>query len=250
MDDVKIPREIQLGQTQIRSKNVRVGPDILLDEVTLESESVTVASPARPGETSKVMIEELSLRIVLSEPNLNAIVSAKLPASAPVRNLSIALLTEKMRITGKVAKFPIPFTLEAKPRIINGVRIEPDFLNLNASVVRLPSAVTEVLEKWLREDLMVDLTAFPFAVYLSTARCEPGRLVIEGKARIQWPPAASASPPFSTHAVSASTPAPTLPAPPEQKTLSAADEDTNGNSADEPNSAALPPTEPASNAIQ
>jgi hypothetical protein len=219
MPDNPSPFNLQLGPTQIRAKNVRLRADILLDEVNLESENAEYAAPATPGEEARIHVEELKAQIVLSEPNLNAIVAANLPPSAPVRNLRIALFTGKMKITGQIVKLiTIPFTLEATLLIASGVRIVPDFLNVNASVIPLPASAVEIIEKFLRPTLTIDLAKLPIPVWLDAVRCEPGRLIAEGRARLHWPPAVTPAPrPFSAPLPLESASVPALPAPDDQR---------------------------------
>lgn len=182
---------LECGPTQIISRNVRLRADLVLDEVRLNTDSAHYESRLLPGE-AHVTIDELNAQITVSEPNLNQFIAANLAKDAIVRNVHVSLLTGKVRITGQFVKLiSIPFTLEALPRIENGNRVVPEFLGMNASVFSLPATAVDIIEARLVPSLTLDLSQLPLPVYLNEVRCEPGRLIIVGKARIHLPAAAS-----------------------------------------------------------
>lgn len=212
MPDETLPFTLQLGPTEIVSHQVRIRPDTVLDQVRLSTAEAHCAVAASPEQTTRLTIDELFLHIVLSEPNLNAALAANMKSDL-IRNVKIALFSGKLRVSGHFVKLiSIPFTLDAIPRVENGVRIVPDFLGLNSAAFALPASVVELLEQRLRPALTLDLTRLPLPVYLNEVICEPGRLLINGKARIQWPaPAPMPVSPFATPLLQAQTPSETQP---------------------------------------
>ena len=212
MIDQTLPFSLLLGQTEVISNNVRVNSDLVLDQVRLSASAASFASAPSSDSPSRLTIDELSVLVVLSEPNLNAIVAANLKSDL-LRNVNIALLSGKMRISGQFIKLiTIPFTLEAIPRIENGIRIVPEFLGLNASVFSLPASAVEILEQNLRPMLTIDLTKLPVPAYLDAVVCEPGRLRAEGRARVRFPRnAAPSSAPSSPLEITANSVSAALP---------------------------------------
>jgi hypothetical protein len=179
---------LELGPTQIISRNVRLRADLVLDEVRLNTDQARYESRLLPDEEPHLTIDELNAQITISEPNLNRFIAANQGKDATVRNVNVSLLSGKARITGQLVKLiTLPFTLEALPRIENGIRVVPEFLRLNASILSLPASAVDIIEARLVPHLTLDLSNLPVPVYLDEVRCEPGRLVIMGKARIHLP---------------------------------------------------------------
>ena len=187
-NEADTPRALLIGGARIDLKNVRIREDLLLDELFLEGGEIRVEAPA--GETeARLTTGETQVRAVMSEANLNRLVAASLPADTSIRNLQIALLSGRARISGKavVTVVPIPFSVEATPRVENGVRIT---LDCSAATfgIGLPRAVVDVIQQKLNELLSLDVADVPFPIWIDDIRCEPGRLSAAGRARIAWPP--------------------------------------------------------------
>jgi hypothetical protein len=197
---------LQIGAAQIHLQNVQLREDVTLDEVHLEGETLRLEMPAA-GEPAHVTTGETRFRVVMSEANLNRTLAANLPPEAEIRNVRLVTLSGKVRFTGQrvVLGLGVPFTVEAVPRIENGVRAFPDLQALNAAGMPMPAAFVEILEQRLRKTLTLDLTQVPIPVWLDEIRCEPGRLTVLGKARFVWPPTPLAPPvpPFSARESSA-----------------------------------------------
>jgi hypothetical protein len=200
-------RTIRIGSARVDLQDVRLRPDIVLDEVHLEGGDVSI-EPATAGAEARVTSGETRVRAVMSEANLNRLANTNLPADAPLRNLQIALLSGKARISGKalLSIVPFPFSVEATPRVVNGVRVLLDFRTATLGVA-LPRPMVEVLQQRINEALCLDVGDLEVPVWIDEIRCEPGRLTALGRARITWPPQAAlpAGPVASTGAASAGT---------------------------------------------
>ena len=192
-DPVKIQHSVHIGGAQIHLQNVRLREDVLLDEVHLEGEDVHLESPTRPGESGTITTGETRVRIVVSEPNLNRILADNIPEDAPVRSLRISVLSGRLKITGNFIKsvMSLPFTVEATPKIENGIYVTYEFHSAKMGV-GLPAAVVDVIQNIINERLMLDMSKSPIPIWLDEIRCEPGRISVLGKIRIQWPPASTA----------------------------------------------------------
>jgi hypothetical protein len=189
-------QKIEIGSAQIHLQNVLLREDILLDEVHLDGGDVRIALPAG-NEPARFRTEETRFRAVMSEPNLNRLLAANLPPDVPLRNLRAVLLSGRVRLTAQAKLLGLPLTLEAVPRIDNGVRVFLDWQGANLSGLSVPKALVEVLEQHLNKNL--DLTKTPFPIRLEEVRCEPGRLTVIGQARVALPPTKGTPPvaPFS-----------------------------------------------------
>src|SRR6185312_7115100 len=107
---------------------------------------------------------ETSFRAMISEPNLNRILTANTPPDVPVKNLRATLLAGKIRFSGQIVKLiTIPLALEAVPRIENGVRVFLDWQDVKLGIA-LPSMIVEVLEKQLNKTL--DISSAPIPIWL------------------------------------------------------------------------------------
>lgn len=186
-------------------QQIRLREDITLDEVQLDTKEVryetfaaeaTGQNGASAGAGYLITVAETDFSAMMTEPNLNRMLSTNLPADVPIRNLQLALLSGKARISGQFVKsvLSLPFTVEAVPMLDNGVRVWFDFQSAKLGF-KIPGAVLDVLERFVGPSLSLDVSKLPFPVRLDEIRCEPGRLKVKGKARISWPPIQSAPPP-------------------------------------------------------
>ncbi len=215
---------IRVGGAQLHFQQVQLRDDILIDEIHLDVKNASYEErkneAGRDGETTNtqstaqnavqnaaqnavqnavqnvIQIEETGFTAIVSEPNLNRLLAANVPADAPARHLRLLLLSGKARITGQFVKsvLSLPFTVEAVPVVDNGTRLHLDFQSAKMGVT-LPGPVLDVIEQILNRSLSLDLSRLPFPVRLDEIKCEPGRLTVKGKARIAWPPVSYAPPP-------------------------------------------------------
>ena len=185
-------QRIQIGAITINAQNIVLRDDVILEEIRIEGAEILLQGPSEPGAAPSVQTGEVKFRAAISEPNLNRLLAANLPADAPVKNLKVALYSGKARISGNFVKtFGLPFSLDAAPVIANGVRVRFDLKTGSLVGIGLPSAVVEAIEQVVNQAVEIDLTKFAVPVFLDEARCEPGRLTVLGRARIVWPPAPS-----------------------------------------------------------
>src|SRR5579871_4741214 len=101
MSDKPAATQIEIGTVQLRLQSVRLRADVLLDDVSLESSDLHITGEeagvaARAGETK--------FHIMMTEPHINEFLATNLPADAPLRNMRLALLTGKVRISGQFIK--------------------------------------------------------------------------------------------------------------------------------------------------
>jgi hypothetical protein len=82
----------------------------------------------------------------------------------------------------------LPFSLEAIPLIVNGTRVKLDCQAAKLGFA-LPAAVVELLEQHINNNpkLPLDMSRLPLPLRLDEIRCEPGRLHVTGRAKLQWP---------------------------------------------------------------
>ncbi len=230
---------IRVGGAQLHFQQVQLRDDILIDEIHLDVKNATyeerksgaaqngqsdaqdttqgaVQNAAQNTAKNVVQVEETGFTAIVSEPNLNRLLAANVPADAPARHLRLLLLSGKARITGQFVKsvLSLPFTVEAVPVVDNGTRLHLDFQSAKMGVT-LPGPVLDVIEQILNRSLSLDLSRLPFPVRLDEIKCEPGRLTVKGKARIAWPPVSYAPPPAPFSALDKPLPSeiPTQPSP-------------------------------------
>ena len=179
------PLKIQVGSAQVHLFNVILREDLTLDEVHLQGAEIAVET--LPGEKDpRITADETRFQAIITEPNLNRLLEANLPPDFPLRNLRVAVLSGKVRISGQFVKIiSIPLTLEGTPRLENGVRVSLDWQGINAKGIPLPGALVELLQQQLNKSL--DLTKLSVPLWLDEIRCEPGRLTVSGRARLAWP---------------------------------------------------------------
>jgi len=190
----KQAEKVHVATAQIHLTNVKLRDDVILDEVHLEGENILAEAPQNKGDNGRITATDTKVRAMMTEANVNLLLAGNVPADAPVRNLSIAILSGKVRITGHVVKsvMSLPFTIEAIPRIDNGVRVWLDFQS-SKMVFNMPASVTEMIEQQINKQLAIDLSKLPFAVRIDEIRCEPARLTVLAKANIVLPPAPAAA---------------------------------------------------------
>ncbi len=186
---------VLVGGARIALENVQLRDDVLIDELHLEGSDVRIEPPAGDREAG-ITTGETRVRAMMSEANLNRLVTANLPPDTPVRGLHIALLSGRARISGKalVSIVPFPFSIEATPRVENGVRVTLDCRTATLGV-DMPRAVVDILESRINEALGLDVSSLDIPLWIEEIRCEPGRLTAIGRARIAWPPPVAVLPP-------------------------------------------------------
>jgi len=106
-------QQIEIGGAQIHLVSVRLREDILLDEVHLEGGDIRVELPAAAGEPPRLFAEGTVFRAMMTEVNLNRALAANPPPGGTLKNLRVAVLSGKLRLTGQIVKgISLPFTIE------------------------------------------------------------------------------------------------------------------------------------------
>ena len=181
-------QKIEVGSAKIHLTNFVYDNDIILDEIDLEGGNILVEPTSDAANPVKVGSGETKIRIVISEKNLNSLLKAKLPQDIGLRGVQIALLSGKARVSGQYVKIiAIPFSVDAAIRIENGIKILLNFQGANAGGLNLPTRLVELLEQELNKALGQDLSRLPIPIWVDSAQIEAGRLIVTGKAKIQYP---------------------------------------------------------------
>ncbi|MBC7527953.1 MAG: LmeA family phospholipid-binding protein [Chthonomonadaceae bacterium] len=176
--------KLEIGLLQIIAQNVRLPRSLIVDEVRVDAPSV-IAIPPHNGEKLKASAGEQKLRVLITEPNINAVLAVNIPESVPVRNLKVEVMSGKMKVSGhyKIA----PFTVDAVPVIENGVRVKIDLSGGKSGMFGMPSAMIGFIESEVNQKMKIDLSLLPFPVQLDAITCEPGRVIITGRAKLSYP---------------------------------------------------------------
>lgn len=212
----KLAAAFTVGGAQIHLQHVQLRDDILIDEIHLSGKearyemfeavgseginsenlnSENIKSKYKSQAPYSLSVPEMEFTAMISEPNIQRLVSANMPADSAVRNVRLLLLSGKARVTGQFVKsvISLPFVVEAVPIIDNGVRIKLDFQEARLGI-KVPGLVLDVIEQVVANSLSLDLSKLSFPVRLNEIKCEPGRLTVTGKTRIKWPPVIIAPP--------------------------------------------------------
>ncbi len=180
---------ITAGAATISLRNASFSPILTVDELVLEAGNLQL-NPGENGRDLRFTSGETRFRGMLTEASLNSLIAGSLPADAPLRNVKVTLYSGRAQLKGQFVKsvMSLPFTLNAKPVVTNGIRLALDCSATQIGGIGLPGAAVEIIERVLNEKLSLDLTASTIPVWLDEVRCEPGRLTVLGRARLNWPP--------------------------------------------------------------
>src|SRR5579883_1564778 len=167
--------KVDVGTAQIQLRGVRLREDTLLDEVDLDGGDIHLEAPPAPGEAGRISTGETRVRIMISEPNLNVMLTSNTPPDVPVRDLRATILSGRIRFSAQFVKIiRLPIELEAVPRIENGIRVFLDWQGLDLFGLPVPRGIVENLAQQMNKKL--DLSQLPIPIWLDEIRCEPGRL--------------------------------------------------------------------------
>jgi hypothetical protein len=173
---------------QLNAQDVRIGSLLTLQEVRINVNGLHLTPPPRAG----ARVSEATATLVATEKALNDLLQANPPEGT--RDLSLATLTGRVRIEGKVVwnRLPVPFTLTAAPEIEGGAR-----LRLNVQQVQvlgpfsLPSFVSQSIGGRINDTLAekFDVTKLPIQIRLTGLTVEPGRILLSATAAVDIVPA-------------------------------------------------------------
>lgn len=138
-----------------------------------------------------------NITVVLAEVTLNTILEQFVPSNAPVADLSLRLLSNKVIAEGRFlpAKIklpfsflsvPIPFTAEVIPTLPSPTQIYLELKTVRTGFP-LPEIAIHKIEQMLNELLGLNLQNLPIPLTLQEIRCEPGRLTVHAHTQLKWP---------------------------------------------------------------
>ncbi|GDX41281.1 hypothetical protein LBMAG21_15730 [Armatimonadota bacterium] len=109
-----------------------------------------------------------------------------------MKNVALALFSEKAKITGNLVKgfISLPVAVETVIKVRNGVEVYFDLTDVKAGI-GLPPAVVEVVEGQMNAEvrgiIQAQLKVCPIPIYVEEIVSEPGRLIVQGKTRLHFP---------------------------------------------------------------
>ncbi len=177
---------LHVDSVQIVLKNVQFGNKMVLDEMQLNGSNIHLKFDGDAAKPSSVTSDETTFRGLMTEANLNALLESNMPPDVPVTNLRVSLLSGKLKLSAQLIKFlKMPLSVEGVVRVDNGSKVYLEWEDVHFGGIPLPSQLVEMLQNQINKSL--DLTTSPVPVWLDWVRCEPGRLSISGKARLNFP---------------------------------------------------------------
>ncbi len=173
-------REAHLSMTEIDLDGV-----VSVEEVRLDASSLCIgAGPDRFAQG------EVNAAIVIAEASVNRLLAGRQMNGA--RDLEIAMLAGKLRISGKKMLGPIgvPFSVLAAPEIESGVRVRIDPTRISLVGAPLPNLSLGYLGDWLNQQIaeVFDASKLPIPVRLTGLTVEPGRITLTGVTRLDMRP--------------------------------------------------------------
>ncbi len=177
---------LHIDSAQIVFKNVQFGDKMVLDEVQLNGANIQLNLGLDTVPPVSVSSGETQFRALITEANLNALLAKNMPDDIPVKNLHLSLLSGKVKLSAQLNKmFKLPISVEGVLQVENGVKVFFEWQQVSAGGIPLPSQLVELLQQQINKSM--DLGKSPVPVWLDWIRCEPGRLTISGKARLNFP---------------------------------------------------------------
>ncbi len=179
--------DISIRNAQLSAQEVQIGDIVRLEELRLDCQGVEIG--ARRG--GPVRIAEANARLIVSESSLNRFLSLK--PDDEVRELQVAILNGKVRITGRymlLGRIPVPFTLTAVPEIEGGARLRLDPKQMSLIGAPIPGVATQMIGDRVNAYLSrtLDATRLPIALRLTGLTAETGRLILTATASLDLRP--------------------------------------------------------------
>lgn len=175
---------ITIRDAQAVAHEIQIGDIVTLQELRLDAAAIELT--AEPG--GAVRAADANATLVVTEANLNRLLARQAPAG--VRDLEIATLSGRVRITGRwIAKgIPVPFTLMAVPEIEGGARLRLHVQQVHVlGPVALPGVVAQGIGNMLNDNLAraFDATRLPIPLRLTGLQVEPGRVLVSATAPVE-----------------------------------------------------------------
>ena len=157
---------------------------------------INVIGARLTGQPGQIRIEEATATLTVTEKSLNALLQANPPEGT--RDLSLATLTGRVRIEGKVLwnRIPVPFSLMASPEVEGGARLRLNVQQVQVlGPIALPGFVAQGIGNRINDTLAekFDVTRFPVPLRLTGLTVEPGRILLSATASIEIATIGSAS---------------------------------------------------------
>jgi len=167
----------------VNAQDVQIGDILTLQEVRLNLNGVRLDGRAERG----IQVQEAVATLITTEKSLNDLLRANPPEGT--RDLSIATLSGKVRLEGKVVwnRIPVPFTMTAVPEVEGGARLRLNVQQVQVlGPIALPAFVSQSIGNRINDTLAekFDVTKFPIQIRLTGLTVEPGRILLSATAAI------------------------------------------------------------------
>ncbi len=164
-------------------RSIRIGDVIEIAELRVSAQDVTAPIAKDQGAVNS---RDVSVSLTVSEIALNRALQAR-PTDA-VRDMEIALMAGKVRVTGRIGKvraLSLPFAVVAELQT-NGSCLLVDPSRVNLLGAPLPGFTLNTLGDRINSQLarVFDTSRWPVQVRLTRVAVEPGRLVVEANSSL------------------------------------------------------------------
>jgi hypothetical protein len=181
--------EITIRAAQLNAQEIQLDDQITLQEIKLSGTDIRLTS----GPRGPMRIADLNGSVIVTEASLNLLLKRKPPEGT--RDLEVATLTGRIRITGKhmFGPIPVPFALIGVPEIEGGARIRLNVQSVNVlGPVPLPSVAVQGIGGAINKSFSegFDATKLPIPIRLTGLVVEPGRLTLTATATVEIRPVA------------------------------------------------------------
>jgi hypothetical protein len=181
--DLALQPKILVRNAQIIGQDVLIGDVVTLQEVRLNLNGLRMSS----GPDRGIRVQEATVTMVATEKSLNDLLKVNPPEGT--RDLSLATLTGRVRIEGKVVwnRIPVPFTLTAVPEVEGGARLRLNVQQVQVlGPIALPGFVSQSIGNKINDTLAekFDITKLPIQARLTGLIVEPGRILLSATASI------------------------------------------------------------------
>lgn len=177
---------ITIQNARLAADLITLGDHITFESITLEGATLCIETEPSPH----IRIQEAKATLVVTEANLNRLLVQQNERMEGIRDLQIATLSGKVRLSGR--RKGVPFLYTAVPEIEGGARIRFNPHQLKAVGVSLPrllmEPIAETINKNMAEHFDITKMPLPFPLRLTALTVEPGRLILSAAARVELRP--------------------------------------------------------------
>ena len=163
---------------------MQLGDVISLQEVKLSAVNINI----RPAGGLSVHVQDANATLIVTEANLNKLLATNPPDGT--RDLEIATLSGRLRISGKIVwnRIPVPFVLTGAPEIEGGARLRINVHQIQVlGPISLPSVITQGIGTKINDSLSdkLDISKLPWKIRLTSLVVEPGRILLSANTSIE-----------------------------------------------------------------